>query len=98
MKRGKQYREAATLRDKAEAHTISDAVKKVKEMSRAKFDETVEVSAKLGVNPRHADQMVRGTVVLPHGTGRSVRVLALVKGENVEPAKEAGADNVGAHE
>ena len=98
MKRGKQYREAAALRDKAEALNIPDAVKKVKEMSRAKFDETVEVSARLGVNPRHADQMVRGTVVLPHGTGRSVRVLALVKGEHVEAAKSAGADMVGADE
>jgi large subunit ribosomal protein L1 len=98
MKRGKQYREAAALKGKAEALTISDAVKMVKEMSRAKFDETVEVSAKLGVNPRHADQMVRGTVVLPHGTGRTVRVLALVKGENVEIAKAAGADMVGAGE
>jgi len=67
-------------------------------MSKAKFDETVEVSAKLGVDPRHADQMVRGTVVLPHGTGRSVRVLALVRGDNVTAAQEAGADMVGAEE
>jgi len=68
----------------------------VRKMARAKFDETIEVSAKLGVDPRHADQMVRGTVVLPHGTGRTVRVLAIVRGDNATAAEEAGADMVGA--
>jgi len=67
-------------------------------MAKAKYDETVEVSARMGVNPRHADQMIRGTVVLPNGTGRTVRVLALVKGEHAEAAKAAGADMVGAEE
>jgi large subunit ribosomal protein L1 len=95
MNRGKNYREAASLREKNEAYSIAAAVGLVKQMSRAKFDSTVEVSARLGVNPRHADQMVRGTVVLPNGTGRKVRVLALVKGEHAEAATAAGADMVG---
>ncbi len=95
MNRGKNYREAASLREKNTAYSIAEAVELVRKMSSAKFDETVEVSARLGVNPRHADQMVRGTVVLPNGTGRSVRVLALVKGEHAEAAKSAGADMVG---
>ena len=95
MKRGKKYRESATLRDRTTAYPIGEAVELVRKMSKAKFDETVEVSAKLGVDPRHADQMIRGTVVLPHGTGRSVRVLALVRGEHAKAAQEAGADMVG---
>ncbi len=95
MNRGKNYREAAALREKNEEYSIAVAVGLVKQMSRAKFDSTVEVSARLGVNPRHADQMVRGTVVLPNGTGRKVRVLALVKGEHAEVATAAGADMVG---
>jgi len=98
MKRGKTYRESATLRDRTSAYPIGEAVDLIRKMSKAKFDETVEVSAKLGVDPRHADQMVRGTVVLPHGTGRSVRVLALVRGEHAVAAQEAGADMVGADE
>jgi len=98
MKHGKNYQEAASLRDRTTAYTITDAVGLVKQMAKSKFNETVEVSARLGVNPKHADQMVRGTVVLPHGTGRSVRVLALVKGPHVEAAKAAGADMVGAEE
>jgi large subunit ribosomal protein L1 len=95
MKRGKNYRESATLRDRTAAYTLGEAVVMVRNMSKVKFDETVEVSAKLGVDPRHADQMVRGTVVLPHGTGRKVRVLALVRGEHADAAREAGADMVG---
>jgi large subunit ribosomal protein L1 len=98
MNRGKNYREAATLRKSDAAYTIAAAVDLVKQMAKAKYDETVEVSARLGVNPRHADQMIRGTVVLPNGTGRKVRVLALVKGEHAEAAKAAGADMVGAEE
>ncbi|MCB1162929.1 MAG: 50S ribosomal protein L1 [Candidatus Latescibacteria bacterium] len=98
MNRGKKYRESAVKREKSTVYTIAAAVDLVKAMTTAKFDETVEVSARLGVNPRHADQMVRGTVVLPNGTGRTVRVLALVKGEHAEAAKAAGADMVGAEE
>ncbi|MBC8366124.1 50S ribosomal protein L1 [bacterium] len=98
MKRGKNYSESATLRDRTSAYTLGEAVDMIRKMSKAKFDETVEVSAKLGVDPRHADQMVRGTVVLPHGTGRSVRVLALVRGDDATAAQEAGADMVGAEE
>jgi large subunit ribosomal protein L1 len=94
MNRGKNYRESDAKREKSDAYTIAAAVELVKTMTTAKFDETVEVSARLGVNPRHADQMVRGTVVLPNGTGRTVRVLALVKGEHAEAAKAAGADMV----
>ena len=98
MKHGKKYREVSALRDRATTYSVEEAVGLIKQMPKAQFDETVEVSARLGVNPRHADQMVRGTVVLPHGTGRTVRVLALVKGEHVEVAKEAGADMIGADE
>ena len=98
MKRGKKYREAITHLDKNASYSIGEAVKIVKKMASANFNETVEISARLGVNPRHADQMVRGTVVLPHGTGRSVRVLALVKDDHVEAAEAAGADMVGADE
>jgi large subunit ribosomal protein L1 len=98
MKRGKHYREAAAQRDREAAYSIKEAVDIIRRVAAAKFPETVEVSARLGVNPRHADQMVRGTVVLPHGTGRSVRVLALVKDENAEAARAAGADMVGSDE
>ena len=94
MKHGKNYRESATLRDRTTAYTLGEAVAIIRNMSKVKFDETVEISAKLGVDPRHADQMIRGTVVLPHGTGRKVRVLALVKGEHADAAREAGADMV----
>ena len=73
----------------------NDAVKLVRELATAKFDESVDVATRLGVDPRQADQLVRGTVVLPHGTGKSVRVLAIVQGEKEEEAKEAGADHVG---
>jgi large subunit ribosomal protein L1 len=98
MKRGKKYREAVTHRDKDMVYSIEEAVKLVKKMASAKFNETIEISARLGVNPRHADQMVRGTVVLPHGTGRTIRVLALVKDDNIAAALEAGADMAGADE
>jgi large subunit ribosomal protein L1 len=98
MNRGKNYRESAALYEKRKPCTVTEAVQLIKQMAKVKFDETVEVSAKLGVNPRHADQMVRGTVVLPHGTGRTVRVLALVKDDDVEAATAAGADMVGSTE
>lgn len=91
--RGKKYREAATKVEKR-PYPLDEAIGLVKEAAFAKFDETVEVSMRLGVNPRHADQMVRGTVVLPHGTGRSVRVLAVCEGEAQKQADEAGADFV----
>ncbi|MCP4547293.1 MAG: 50S ribosomal protein L1 [bacterium] len=98
MNRGKNYREAASLREKGRTYSIEEAVQMVRQMAKSKFDETIEVSANLGVNPRHADQMIRGTVVLPNGTGRVVRVLALVKDEDVAVAETAGADMAGSTE
>jgi large subunit ribosomal protein L1 len=93
-KPGKKYREAAKLVDKA-AYTLTDAMPLVKKAAYAKFDETVEVAMRLGVDPKHADQMVRGTVVLPHGLGKSKRVLVIASGDKVREAREAGADEVG---
>jgi large subunit ribosomal protein L1 len=94
---GKKYRKAATLAPRRESPlgTSSEALELVKQASFAKFDESVEVAVRLGVDPRHADQVVRGTVVLPHGTGKSVRVLVLAQGEKVREAEDAGADFVG---
>jgi len=91
--KGKNYRTAAA-RVERRPYTLEDAIGMVKEGAFAKFDETVEVSMRLGVNPRHADQMVRGTVVLPHGTGKSRRVLAVCEGPAQKEAEEAGADLV----
>ena len=98
MNRGKRYEAAAKKIDHASFYDMESAVKLVKETSTAKFDETIELSAQLGVDPRQADQQVRGTVVLPHGTGRTVRVLVLARGEKEREAQEAGADFVGADE
>lgn len=98
MKRGKNYRESLKLYDKSVAYDLEEAMGIVLKTSKAKFDETVELAVKLGVDPRHADQQVRGTVVLPHGTGKSVRVLVFAKGEKAEEAERAGADYVGAEE
>ena len=99
MRHGKKYRAAAELALKAgEVRNLDEAVKLVKQTARAKFDETIVVSSHLGVDPRHSDQLVRGTVVLPHGTGKSLRVLVLCKGEKVKEAEAAGADFVGADE
>ena len=98
MKRGKRYKSAADTIDKTSLYELSDAVSKVKAACTAKFDETIELSANLGVDPRHADQQVRGTVVLPHGTGRDVKVLVIARGEKEKEAEEAGADFVGADE
>jgi large subunit ribosomal protein L1 len=99
MKHGKKYRSSAELIGKAGAlRDLAVAVKLVKQTARAKFDETIVVSSHLGVDPRHSDQLVRGTVVLPHGTGRSLRVLVLCKGEKQKEAEAAGAEYFGAEE
>ncbi|NLO83652.1 MAG: 50S ribosomal protein L1 [Clostridiales bacterium] len=98
MKRGKRYLENLNLVDRTVLYDPEEAVKLVKQTANAKFDETVEVSVRLGVDPRHADQQVRGTVVLPHGTGKTVRVLVFAKGDRAREAQEAGADFVGAEE
>ncbi len=81
--------------DKDKAYSIDEAIKTVKELKSAKFDETVEIAMNLNVDPRHADQMIRGSVVLPHGTGKKVRVAVFAKGAKADEAKEAGADIVG---
>ena len=94
-KRTQQIREGV---DRNELYALSDAVTMVKERAKAKFDETVEVAFNLGVDPRHADQMVRGVVNLPNGTGRSVRVAVFARGDKAEEAKAAGADIVGAED
>ena len=94
---GKNYRQAAeTL--KARPYALTDAVAKLKEMSFTKFDETVDMALRLGVDPRHADQMVRGTVALPHGTGKTSSVLVFASGEKIKEAEDAGADHVGGEE
>lgn len=91
---GKKFDEAAKLVDRP-AYTLSDAMPLVKKASFVKFDETVELSMRLGVDPKHADQMVRGTVVLPHGLGKTVRVVVIGSGDKVREGREAGADEVG---
>ncbi len=95
---GKKYTESVKLVDKNTLYTAQEAVELVTKTSKAKFDETVELAVRLGVDPRHADQQVRGAVVLPHGTGKKVRVLVFAKGDKVNEAQEAGADFVGAEE
>ena len=97
-KHGKKYQDALKQFNRADLHEVHDAVELVKKIAPAKFDETVEAAVKLCVNPRHADQQVRGAVVLPHGTGRTVRVLVFAKGDKVKEAEQAGADFVGAEE
>ncbi|HXK72346.1 MAG: 50S ribosomal protein L1 [Clostridia bacterium] len=98
MKRSKNYRASLELFDKATSYDPSEAVKLVKSTAKAKFDETIELHIKLGVDSRHAEQQVRGAVVLPHGTGKNVRVLVFAKGANADAAEKAGADYVGADE
>jgi len=98
MKRSKRYNEAVSKIDRTKEYTVEEAVKLLKGSARARFDETVEIAMRLGVDPRHADQMVRGTVSLPNGTGKTVRILVLTKGDNVEKAKAAGADFAGLDE
>lgn len=98
MKKGKRYTESAKLVNKSEAYSVSEAVELVSKTASAKFDESVEVHTRLGVDGRNADQQVRGVVVLPHGTGKKVRVFVLAKGDNADAAEKAGADVVGGDE
>ena len=95
MKHGKKYTDSKKLIDPLKYYEAAEAIALVKQTGKAKFDETVELSIRLGVDPRHADQQVRGAVVLPHGTGKTVRVLVFAKGPKAEEAKAAGADFVG---
>ena len=96
MKHGKKYKEAATKIADSTLYDVGAAVDLVKQTANAKFAETVDLAVRLGVDPRHADQQVRGAVVLPHGTGRSVRVLVFARGDKEKEAQAAGADHVGA--
>ncbi|MBQ8081934.1 MAG: 50S ribosomal protein L1 [Clostridia bacterium] len=95
MKHGKKYLDSKKLIDAAKLYDPEEAVALVKQISKAKFDETIELSVRLGVDPRHADQQVRGTVVLPHGTGKKVKVLVFAKADKAKEAEAAGADYVG---
>ena len=97
-KLGKRLKSTNETIDREKFYTLGEAVEMIKTNARAKFDETVEIAVNLGVDPRHADQMVRGMVTLPNGTGKNVRVAVFAKGDNVEAAKEAGADIVGAED
>jgi large subunit ribosomal protein L1 len=92
---GKRFRAAVATVDRARGYGLGDAVALVKSAAFAKFDETVDVAVRLGVDPRHADQIVRGTVVLPHGTGKKVKVLVITQGDRAKEAEAAGADYVG---
>ena len=97
-KHGKKYQETIKNLDQEKLYEPEEAIALVKEGAKANFDETFEIAVKLGVDPRHADQQVRGTVVLPHGTGKTKTVLVFAKGEKAKEAEEAGADFVGAEE
>lgn len=97
-KKGKRYIEAKKLVDSQKEYELSEALELIEKTAKAKFDETVELHVRLGVDSRHADQQVRGTVVLPHGTGKDVKVLAIVKEDRVEEALNAGADYAGSEE
>ena len=97
-KKGKKYAEVAKLVDKEKLYDVKEGIELVGKTRTAKFTETVEVALRLGVDPRHADQQIRGTVVLPNGTGKTVRILAITSGDNIEKAKEAGADYAGGDE
>ena len=98
MSEGKKYREAATKVDRSKKYTLQDACALLPQTKVAKFDESVDIAVRLGVDPKHADQMVRGAVVLPHGTGKSQRVAVVAKGDKANEAKAAGADFVGAED
>lgn len=95
MQQGKRYKEGVALLEAGKDYSLDDAVGLIKKTAKAKFDESVEISVNLGVDPRHADQVVRGTVSLPHGSGKDVRVLVLTKGNKEQEAKDSGADHVG---
>lgn len=95
MKRGKKYQDSLELVDRERLYDAVEAIELVKQTAKAKFDETIEACIRLGVDPRHADQQVRGAVVLPHGTGRVVRVLVFARGDKAREAEEAGADFIG---
>lgn len=97
-KRGKKYREAVKTYDKQELFDMEPAINKCLELAKANFDETIELHVRLGVDSRHADQQVRGAIVLPHGTGKQVRVLVIAKGDKEKEALDAGADYVGAED
>ena len=96
-KRGKKYIQSRELRDKEE-YSLEESVNLIKKLSYAKFDESVDISLRMGVNPKHSDQMVRGTIVLPHGTGKTKKVCVIASGEKIKEAEEAGADYVGGDE
>ena len=95
MPQGKKYRKAAEGHDSLKLHALDEGLAVLKKLSFVKFDESVDIAVRLGVDPRHADQMVRGAVSLPHGIGKTVRVLCFAKGDKVAEAREAGADFVG---
>ena len=97
-KRGKNYQDSMKLVDRAKLYDTLDAIELVQQTAKAKFDETIELSVRLGVDPRHADQQVRGAVVLPHGTGKTRTVLVIAKGDKIKEAEDAGADFVGGEE
>ncbi|HOE14994.1 MAG TPA: 50S ribosomal protein L1 [Candidatus Saccharicenans sp.] len=94
-KHGKNYLKARSLKEEEKEYTIEEAVSLLKKAAYAKFDESVEVAMRLGVNPKYSDQMVRGTVILPHGTGKSKKICVIASGEKIKEAEEAGADYVG---
>ena len=98
MKKGKKYSDSMKLIDRTKQYDPEEAIALVKQTAKAKFDETVEISVRLGVDPRHADQQVRGAVVLPNGTGKTVRVLVICKADKAAEAEAAGADYVGAED
>ena len=98
MKKGKKYSDSLKLIDRTKQYDPEEAVELVKQTAKAKFDETIEISVRLGVDPRHADQQVRGAVVLPNGTGKTVRVLVICKADKAADAQAAGADYVGAED
>ncbi len=97
-KRGKRYEELLDLVDRHNLYTIDEGIELALQTSKANFDETIDLAVRLGVDPKHADQQVRGAVVLPHGTGRTRRVLVIAKGDKIAEAEEAGADFVGGDE